>query len=240
MSESTPLISRQPPRPPLPARRACEKLEGKRETLQRERDQLDGERRVLVEYLAVADEIRLAMDAFLAQLFGELVEALQSQLTRALQDVLDQPIELKVERNLVRGAPTLTFYVERAGKREDIMKGQGGSVVNILSVGLRLLALSAVDEKQHRKFLILDEQDCWLRPDLVPRLVNIVHEAGKRMGFQVLMISHHDPAMFEKYADRIYRCRPQNDANGSYVLVEKSPATRMDASDLDKESERGK
>lgn len=209
-----------PPRSPMSARLAYQKLEGKREQLQQERDARDKERSELGEYLGVADEIRRALDAFNDQLFSELVEALQSQLTRALQDVLDQPIELKVERGSGRGAATLAFYIERAGKREDIMRGQGGSVVNILSVGLRLLALSAVDEKQHRRFLILDEQDCWLRPDLVPRLVHIVREAGKRMGFQVLMISHHDPALFEKYADRIYRCEPKNDGNGAYVQVE--------------------
>ena len=220
-------MERQPPRSPMQARLTCEKLEGKREQLQHARDACDAERRELTEYLGVADEIRRALDAFNDQLFGELIDALQSQLTRALQDVLEQPIELKVERGSGRGAATLTFYVERAGKREDIMRGQGGSVVNVLSVGLRLLALCAVDDKQHRRFLILDEQDCWLRPDLVPRLVHIVHEAGKRMGFQVLMISHHDPAMFEKYADRIYRCELRNDENGAYVEVEQAPQANL-------------
>jgi len=214
------------------ARTLFDKLQGRREAIGRTRDARDGSRQTLAEYLAVANEVKLALDAFGEQLFGELVDALQSQLTRALQDVLDQPIELKVERGQRGGAATLSFYVERGGQREDIMKGQGGSVVNVLSVGLRLLALSAVDEKQHRKFLILDEQDCWLRPDLVPRLTQIVREAGQRMGFQVLMISHHDPAMFEKYADRIYRCRPRQDANGAYVAVEQSPAMPMDASDV--------
>ncbi len=179
-------------RSPAELRRVFEKLDGKRETLQHARDAREEDRRQRLEYLAVSEEIKLALDTFSDQLFGELVEALQSQLTRALQDVLDQPIELKVKRGLERGAVTLAFHVERGGKREDIMKGQGGSVVNILSVGLRLLALATVDPMLHRKFLILDEQDCWLRPDLVPRLVQIVHEAGKQLGFQVLMISHHD------------------------------------------------
>jgi hypothetical protein len=68
------------------------------------------------------------------------------------------------------------------GRPEDIMKGQGGSVVNVLSVGLRMFALTTLDSASHRRFLVLDEQDCWLRPDLVPRLVRIVHEAGKALG----------------------------------------------------------
>jgi hypothetical protein len=216
---------------PTQARRVFDRLEVRRESIQRTRNDRDRERQELIEYLAVTEEIKAALEAFSEQLFGELVEALQSQLTKALQDVLDQPIELKVERGNRQGAVTLGFYVERAGQREDIMKGQGGSVVNILSVGLRLLALYAEDEKRHRRFLVLDEQDCWLRPDLVPRLVRIIHEAGTKMGFQVLMISHHDPSMFEKYADRIYRCRPHNDGNGSSVVVEEVPLAHVDASD---------
>ena len=41
--------------------------------------------------------------------------------------------------------------------------------------------------------------------DNVPRLVKIVHNAGEALGFQVIMISHHDVAAFRQYADKIYR-----------------------------------
>ena len=78
---------------------------------------------------------------------------------------------------------------------------------------------------------MLDEQDCWLRPDLVPKLVGIIQQAGKEMGFQVLMISHHDSGMFEKYADRLYRCRPTSDGKESYVVVEEVPRRREDPGD---------
>ena len=68
-----------------------------------------------------------------------------------------------------------------------------------------------LDRGKHSRFLVLDEQDCWLRPDLVPRLVKIVYEVGRHYGFQVLMITHHDLAAFEQYADRIYRFTPAAD-----------------------------
>ena len=79
-----------------------------------------------------------------------------------------------------------------------------------------MFALTTLDETKHRRFLVLDEQDCWLRPDLVPRLVKMVHDAGKALGFQVLMISHHDVALFEDYADRIYQFSA--DGNGSVCV----------------------
>lgn len=37
------------------------------------------------------------------------------------------------------------------------------------------------------------------------RLVKIVHDAGGALGFQVIMISHHDVSAFAEYADKVYR-----------------------------------
>ena len=114
--------------------------------------------------------------------------------------------------------------MERNGHNEDLLRGQGGSVHNVLSVGLRMFALARLNKDLHQRFLVLDEQDCWLRPELVPRLVKIVHLAARELNFQVLMISHHDIGLFEKYADKIYRLEPDGQevrANEIYAL----PAT---------------
>jgi hypothetical protein len=121
-------------------------------------------------------------------------EWLSQRVTIALQEILEQPIKLRADAEFKRGSATVEFWIDHEGYREDVYRGQGGSVanINILSVGLRLFALTTLDPAQHRRFLVLDEQDCWLRPDLVPKLVKIVQEAGRAFGFQVIMISHHD------------------------------------------------
>jgi ABC-type branched-subunit amino acid transport system ATPase component len=91
-----------------------------------------------------------------------------------------------------------------------------------------MFALTTLDSSKHRPFLVLDEQDCWLRPDLVPKLVKIVHDAGQALGFQVLMISHHDVSIFENYADKIYALAP--DGQGSVSVQLWSPkAVECDA-----------
>jgi ABC-type glutathione transport system ATPase component len=182
----------------------------------------------LNDYLGVAEKVTVALEQLSEQLFQQLLGVVQEKLTIALQEILEQPIQLKASAEFKRGAASVEFWIERGGPPEDILKGQGGSVANILSVGLRMFALTTLDESQHRRFLVLDEQDCWLRPDLIPRLVKIVHEAGKALGFQTLMISHHDVALFERYADRIYRLSTGPDGA---VLVEKlfEPAPVADA-----------
>lgn len=195
---------------PSPARlqNRLNHLLSQRELIQEQRNQRAADLAAVNEYLGIADAVDEALDKLSEQLFGKIVTVLEQNLTLALADVLEQSIQLKVDRSYKRGAATLSFHVERDGHAEDIMKGQGGSVANVLSVGLRMFALKTLDPDVHRRFLVLDEQDCWLRPDLVPRLVKLVHEAGRELGFQVLMISHHESSAFEKYADKIYEIVP--------------------------------
>ena len=189
--------------------RRTARLQERRDLYLAQRAQREAALRKTGDYLVTADGVTAALASLSEQLFGELVGLIESKLSLALQEVLEQPIALKVERGFQRGAATLRFHVERDGNAEHILDGQGGSVANVLSVGLRLFALTTLPEKDHRRFLVLDEQDCWLRPDLVPKLVKIVHAAGKALGFQVLMISHHDASAFERYAEKIYRFIPR-------------------------------
>jgi hypothetical protein len=198
-------------RAPADVRRRLSLLLARRHERERRSVRMAKEFEDLNAYLAICDKVTSALEQLSQQLFRQLLSIVEQKLSIALQEILDQPITFHADADFKRGAATVEFWVQREGNREDVLRGQGGSVANILSVGLRLFALTTLDEAEHRRFLVLDEQDCWLRPDLVPKLVKIVHDAGRALGFQVLMISHHDVAIFEQYADRIYECVPIGD-----------------------------
>lgn len=184
------------------------RLQGKREDLDARQHAVINDLKAAEEYLAIGDEVTSALEQLSNDMFNEMLGAIERTLTKALQEVLEQPVVFKANASFVRNAASVDFSIERDGNSEDIMRGQGGSVANIVSVGLRMFAITTLDEKRHRNFLVLDEQDCWLHPNLVPKLVRIVREAGEALGFQVLMISHHDVANFIRYADRVYRLSP--------------------------------
>ena len=209
--------------PPHDVRRRVDQLLGKLDDRARHSRRLANRFSELNQYLAVADRVTVALETLSEQLFEQLLGIVQEKLTIALQEILEQPLKFRAVADFKRGQATVEFCVERDGHEEDILRGQGGSVANILSVGLRMFALTTLDESKHRRFLVLDEQDCWLRPDLVPRLVKIVHEAGQALGFQVLMISHHDSAIFERYADRIYEFIPDGKGAVNVRLVDTRP-----------------
>jgi hypothetical protein len=177
--------------------------------------------------VALAPRTEAALQRLSDQMFETIVKSLESSLTIALQEVLEQPIELKAVASYKRNTACVEFHVERDGHEENIMKGQGGSVANVLSVGLRMFALASLDPSRHRRFLVLDEQDCWLRPELVPKLVKIVRDACENLGFQILMISHHDHKLFEEYAGKMYSFIPQPDGSVNVELIGGLECTRL-------------
>ena len=197
------------PQSPVALRRRADRLLHQREEHEKQSLQLAHEFAQLNAYLAIADQVTTALEQLNEQLFRQLLTVVEEKLTIALHEILNQPITLKAVADFQRGAAAVQFHIEREGKPEDVLRGQGGSVANILSVGLRMFALATLDPQEHRRFLVLDEQDCWLRPELVPKLVKIVRDAGAALGFQTLMISHHDLDEFRTLADKIYRFTPQ-------------------------------
>ena len=176
-------------------------------------------------YLAISGEVTEALQQLSDRLFNELLKILEKKLTIALQEVLQQPLKFLAKAGFKNSSAVVEFAIDRDGNTEDVYRGQGGSVQNVLSVGLRMFALATLNADEHRPFLVLDEQDCWLRPELVPQLVRIVHEASKELGFQVMMISHHDHSLFDQYADRIFRFTP----DGNSVNVHRLNPPGMDS-----------
>lgn len=168
----------------------------RRESKRARREQLSAK-------LEVAEKVSKALETLHTELFANLLETVEEKITLALQEILEQPIQFRADAKFQRNSASVEFWIEREGKKEDLLLGQGGSVANIVSVCLRMFALTTLDERKHRRFLVLDEQDCWLRSDLVPKLVKIIHDASQALGFQVLMISHHDRQLFEQYADKV-------------------------------------
>lgn len=210
-SNSESSSSQQELRSPKALQRRCWELEAVRRQKIKEAAQLTDQIQETKQYIEISEDVTEALETLSAQLFEQQLVLIQEKLTIALQEVLEQPLKLKAVAEWKRNGASVEFQIERDGNLEDIIRGQGGSVANILSVGLRMFALMTLDESEHRRVLVLDEQDCWLRPDLVPRLVKIIHEAGQALGFQIIMISHHDPSMFERYADCIYQFTPSQE-----------------------------
>lgn len=174
-------------------------------------------------FLAVTPETLARLEELSTALFGELLDDIEQNLTHAIREILGQRRTVNTVREIRNGRLHINFQILNDGKEneiEDVLTGQGGSVCNILSVGLRLVALSQLDEERHRPFLVLDEQDCWLRPQLVPEFMRLISSISHKLGLQVLVISHHPLDLFAGVADSIYALQPDSE-NGAVLVKEK-------------------
>lgn len=209
-------------------RRRLDRLQYEAETAHEDFLDLRKELRTIEEYLELAPKAAEVLEDLTGKLFNEVLDEIERNLTYAVQEILGQERRVVAYRKTAYDRLDVSFGIEQNGEQEDIMRGQGGSVCNILSTGLRLIALSRADPSEHRPFLVLDEQDCWLRPSLVPRFMQLVYNIAHELNLQVLVISHHPVDLFAEHADRIYSLKPDQN-NGVRIEVLKLPEDEITA-----------
>lgn len=122
-------------------------------------------------------------------------------LSAVVQDVLPGEKNVALTLKTARGLPSLDVEMVKAGgERESVLEGSGGALTNILSAGLRVIALA---RSGAYPFLVLDEPDCWLKPTRVPQFANVIGQIAKDLEIQVLLISHHDSEFFSKFSSQV-------------------------------------
>ncbi|MFZ5428414.1 MAG: hypothetical protein ACOZEN_15725 [Thermodesulfobacteriota bacterium] len=200
--------------------RRAGRLEGLAESLTREHQRARRELLALRDFLDAAPKALERLEDLSRDLFGELMEEVESNLTHAVREILGQDRKVVSRREIKGGKFHINLEMEQDGQAEDILRGQGGSVCNILSVGLRLIGLAQLDPDAHRRFLVLDEQDCWLRPELVPQFARLIAAIGDKLGLQVLYISHHPVDAFYIHAGRVFQLAPSRESGVKVTVLD--------------------
>ena len=130
-------------------------------------------------------------------------------LTALVQDVLpENPHPVSLELSTEKGLPALTIQLGRGDTAQNIFEDTGGSLTNVVSSGLRFIALA---RSPLRKFLVLDEPDCWIEPFRIPRFADILSDMSDEVGVQAILISHHQDSAFAGLLDRM---RLEKDSQG--------------------------
>lgn len=144
--------------------------------------------------LALDEQVTAALEALQNRAHQRAVGAFERLLSAILMDVLPGKGEVKLELGTERGAPALDVQIDNCGAREDALEGSGGAVTNVLSAGLRYAALTRTS---NRRLMVLDEPDCWLKPDRVPAFIRVLAQVAEKARTQTILISHHEPSAFE-------------------------------------------
>ncbi len=164
-------------------------------------------------------EIVEQVDATLEQLQNRAhrrsVGAFEKLLSAIVRDVLPEKGDVRLNLYQERGAPALDVQIDNAGSIEDAFDGSGGAVTNVLSAGLRFAALSRTGA---RRLIVLDEPDCWIKPERVAGFVRVLSDVARRAGTQTILISHHEPELFEDLVSLVKLTRGADGAAQVEVL----------------------
>lgn len=165
-----------------------------------------------------APSVQEILEEVQRQAHEHAVGAYEQMLTALLADVLPGEREVVLDLHAERGVSGMDVFIRKGDDQplEDAWLGTGGSVTNLLSTGLRLVALM---RSGRRRFMVLDESDCWIKPELIDRYAGVVAQMAQELGVQILMISHHDESLFAKHVN--YRLRMTK--LDSQIQVEWSP-----------------
>lgn len=167
----------------------------KKSLLEKEYNALKSEVSLSMVRVSWQPDVKEFLDYLQWQEHEKSVGAYEKLLSAFMEEVLPGYRKVVFELTTERNAPALNIFIKKGEDMppEDALMGTGGSVTNILVTGLRIISLLRSGK---RKFLVLDEPDCWLNPDYIPAFSKVINEMAKELGIQIFLISHYVNSTF--------------------------------------------
>lgn len=158
--------------------------------LEKEYEELKSDVSLAMVRVSWQPEVKEFLDYLQMQEHENSVGAYERLLTAFMEEVLPGYRKVVFDLTIERNAPALNIFIKKGENMppEDALMGTGGSVTNILVTGLRIISLLRSGQ---RKFLVLDEPDCWLNPEHIPTFCKVIDEMARELGIQIFMISHY-------------------------------------------------
>ena len=151
--------------------------------------------------------------------FSDLI----SELTENVIQNKDLKKRINFDLSIKNSMPALRINALSDNNVEDITSG---GMKNVIATGLRVLSLwrltggtndSHKGTFTHRKFLFLDEPDCWIAESAMPQYAKLLSQLSMNFGIQILMVTHKNPNYFKPYA-KLYHIE-KTDAGSEFELV---------------------
>lgn len=140
--------------------------------------------------LLQAPKLLSHLEAIQASAHTKAVGAYEVILTQIVHEVLGDRWSVKLTTGYRNNQPSLDIDVIRTDEDavEDILDGNGGALTNVVCAGLRFAVIARAGG---RRFIVLDEPDCWMEPARVPAFFRALAQVCEKAKFQAIVVSHH-------------------------------------------------
>lgn len=127
----------------------------------------------------------------------EVCKHLESLATSALQYVYGDDFNFTIELATDKlGRPSVSFYVESNGVKNDPLDARGGGVVDIISIALRLGMAAIIQNPPPSGPLLLDEPGRHLDLESAMKLGEFLRAIARTSNRQIIMVTHHSGIAF--------------------------------------------
>ena len=194
------------------------KCEGIKYQLDKEIEHCETKKKTLENQLKLIEDAQ----AFLQKIAQETQEHLKFQIedivNLALETCFPGEYVFKINFEISRGKTEaeLVFLDQKTGRQVDPMEASGGGVVDLTTFALRI-ACHALEQGTDN-VIVLDEPFRFLSRDLQQRAGEILKTLSKRMGLQVIMVSHIGEII--DVADKVFEVK-KTDGVSKIRIVEK-------------------
>lgn len=134
-------------------------------------------------------------------IYQEVITKIESVVTLSIRYVYDRPFEFKIKLEEKRNNIEAKFVLTEGEDEYEIKGDQGGGMINIISLAIRIV-MWKIKEPKTRPFFSFDEPFYWLG--------NYIEKAGRMLKYladelelQILLLTH-EPDL-KDICDRMYR-----------------------------------
>jgi len=152
--------------------------------------------------LNVLSEAQAIVNAVTVLTLQEVKAFVEEAVSLCLAVVYGQEYRFQIDYQVKRGRSEADVYIVKGGEKLDPRSEVGGGVVDVASIGLRLVLWMLMVPRTDPLF-VFDEPFRFVSRDLTHRVVDLLKEICNTFGAQVLMVSHNDELIEE--ADRTIR-----------------------------------
>jgi DNA repair exonuclease SbcCD ATPase subunit len=126
-------------------------------------------------------------------------------------------IDFEVKRNKTEAS----LYFTRGGNRYHPLSSSGFGVVDVAAFALRL-ALWNISKPPTRSTFILDEPFKHVSEDLQESVMEMVNVLSKKLGIQILLVTHNKEADVIEHSDKVFRVAKDKDGISQVKIIKEN------------------
>jgi DNA repair exonuclease SbcCD ATPase subunit len=196
-----------------------QQLRGQKSKLLEMKDELNDKLEALEKELYVIEEGQKIVQDVALSTQEKLKLSVEPIITSALDIVYsDEAYGFEIDFQVKRNKTEANLYFTRNNQRYTPLASSGFGVVDVAAFALRL-ALWNISNPETRPLFILDEPFKHVSEDLQESVMKMVNVLSKKLGIQILLITHSKESDVMEFSDRVFRVWRGNDYTSTVKVV---------------------